>query len=104
MTAPDVGKIIRAGDYTLTETAKLEENSINAATETERLTARMLLIETWLQPQSPFTLKEVREKLGQFIADEPDSWQAQVARLQLMRTWRSLTPSAQAEREWFSFS
>jgi hypothetical protein len=87
ITTSEVGKIIRAGDYTLTEFSKLEANSVKAATETERLTARMLLVETWLQAQSPFTLKEVRGKLRVLIADAPDSWQAQVARLQLMRTF-----------------
>jgi hypothetical protein len=87
ITTLDVAKTIHASDYTLSDVQKLEANSENAATEEERRTARMLLAETWLQAQSPFPLKETRVKLRDLFADAPDTWQAQVARLQIMRTF-----------------
>lgn len=87
ITADDARTTIRANDYTQAEADKWEVVSRNAVDDAEKLTARVLLVELWLKSGTPFTLKETREKLKGLIRDAPDSWQAQISRMQIMRTF-----------------
>jgi hypothetical protein len=87
ITPEEVKQAIRADAYTGAGATKLEKDAADAATENDRLTARVLLAESWMRAQSPIAPPEVRRRLKELIAEAPGSWQAQVARLQIMRTY-----------------
>jgi hypothetical protein len=96
LSPEEVVALIHAHDFSSETTARLQRISVARTSQAdERNTARVLLAESWMRAHSPVGSSQLREHLRRIISDATDTWHAQVAHLQLIRSYNVHTENSE---------